>query len=103
MKKTLTRWLRQHGLSLAVFAVIAGLLLSTLPSVVSNSREETLRLYEDVLRRTVVSCYALEGRYPPDLEYLSRVDGLTLQEDRYIVQYEIFAENVMPEITVLER
>ena len=95
MKKTLTRWLRQHGLSLAVFAVIAGLLLSTLPSVVSNSREETLRLYEDVLRRTVVSCYALEGRYPPY--------GLTLQEDRYIVQYEIFAENVMPEITVLER
>ena len=103
MKYTLTLWLRQHGVSLALFVVIAGLLLSTLPSVASNSRAEQLRMYEDALRRTVVSCYALEGRYPPNLEYLSQSYGLQLNEERYIVHYEIFAENIMPEITVLER
>ena len=58
---------------------------------------------EDNLRRAVVSCYALEGRYPPDVKYLQEQYGLQLNEEKYIVHYEVFAENIMPDITVLER
>lgn len=61
------------------------------------------RMAEDNLRRAVVSCYALEGRYPPDVKYLQEQYGLQLNEEKYIVHYEVFAENIMPDITVLER
>ena len=67
------------------------------------SAAENLRMTEDSLRRAVVSCYALEGQYPPDIAYLQDHYGLQIDMDRYRVHYEIFAENIMPDITVLER
>lgn len=103
MRQTFFSWLRQHGSALLLFLAVAGLVLCSLPSVAEHSREEQLRMAEETLRRAVITCYALEGRYPPDTVYLRDAYGLQLSEERYIVHYEIFAENIMPEITVLER
>lgn len=58
---------------------------------------------ETVLRRTAVSCYAAEGFYPPDVEYMQEHYGLQFDEETYIVRYERPASNWMPDITVLER
>lgn len=60
-------------------------------------------LLEDVLRRTAVACYAAEGFYPPDVDYMRRNYGLTYDEDKYAVYYDVFASNLMPDITVLEK
>lgn len=58
---------------------------------------------ENALRRTAVACYASEGFYPPDVAYMVQHYGLQYDEDTYRVHYEIFASNLMPEITVVER
>jgi len=58
---------------------------------------------EDSLRKAAVACYAAEGVYPPDLNYLTEHYGIQIDEDRYAVFYEVFAENLMPEITVVEK
>ena len=58
---------------------------------------------EDALRRTAVACYASEGFYPPNVAYMVQHYGLQYNENMYRVHYEIFASNLMPEITVLER
>ncbi len=58
---------------------------------------------EDALRQACVACYATEGFYPPTVEYLCRHYGIQLDESRYTVFYEVFAENLMPSITVLEK
>lgn len=57
---------------------------------------------EDALRRTAVTCYASEGFYPPTVAYMQEHYGLQYDMDQYIVHYEIFATNLMPEITVVE-
>lgn len=49
-----------------------------------------------------MACYAAEGVYPPDLEYLKEHYGLQVDENQYTVRYDVFAENLMPDITVLE-
>ena len=49
-----------------------------------------------------VACYAAEGIYPPDLDYLKDHYGVQVDEERYTVFYSVFAENLMPDITVLE-
>lgn len=103
MIQSIRKWLGRYGVSIAVFALVMGLVLASLPSVTEHARQERLRMAEDTLRRAVVTCYALEGRYPPDLEYLRANYGLQLRDEDYIVHYDIFAENIMPEITVLER
>ncbi len=57
---------------------------------------------ENAIRRSAVACYAAEGAYPPDVDYLIEHYGLSVDESRYIVHYDIFAENLMPDITVLD-
>ena len=57
---------------------------------------------EETLRRGCTACYAAEGAYPPDLDYLKDHYGLQIDEERYVVRYTAFAENLMPDITVLE-
>ena len=64
--------------------------------------ESRLRL-EDAVKKAVISCYAIEGRYPPTLEYMEEYYGLQINKERYAVFYEVFADNIMPEITVTEK
>jgi hypothetical protein len=68
-----------------------------------DRKAEGKQQLEDALRRTAVSCYASEGFYPPNVEYMVQHYGLQYDEDMYGVHYEIFASNLMPEITVLEK
>ncbi len=58
---------------------------------------------ERAIRRAAVACYATEGFYPPSLDYMKEYYGIQVDEDRYAVIYDAFAENLMPDITVLER
>ena len=55
------------------------------------------------IRKAAVSIYAMEGAYPATYEDLKAQSGIAVDEEKYIVQYEIFASNIMPEITVLDR
>lgn len=103
MKQTFFSWLSRYGLSIVLFLLTMGIVLGSMPSVLESTRAEKRNMAEETLRRAVVSCYALEGRYPPDIDYLRQHYGVQIRETDYIVHYEIFAENIMPEITVLER
>jgi len=69
----------------------------------SDRNTENRKQLEDTLRRGCVACYAAEGIYPPDLAYLEDHYGIQVDETRYVVHYEIFADNLMPDITVLEK
>lgn len=85
---------------LLVAAAIWFLLLS-LDNLQGGSAAEGQRQLEESLYRATVSCYATEGRYPPTLAYLKERYGIQIDEERYRVFYEIFGDNLMPEITVL--
>lgn len=50
-----------------------------------------------------MACYAAEGIYPPNLDYLREHYGIQIDETRYMVVYDVFASNLMPDITVLEQ
>lgn len=56
----------------------------------------------DAVHNAAVTCYAVEGAYPSDLEYLRKYYGLAYDESRYLVTYSAFASNLLPEIYVTE-
>ncbi|MBQ7796634.1 MAG: hypothetical protein IJ374_08770 [Lachnospiraceae bacterium] len=76
--------------------------LTGLSNLESGHRTEGKAQLEDALRRTAVSCYAAEGVYPPSLEYMQEHYGIRFDEERYMVDYQVIASNLMPDITVLE-
>lgn len=69
----------------------------------SGQREESLEQAEAAVRRACVACYATEGVYPPDLDYLKEHYGLQLDTSEYIVHYHATASNLMPDIAVLPK
>ena len=54
-----------------------------------------------LLRRAAATCYAAEGRYPPDLDYLTGQYGVSYNPKKYHVFYRLDGANLMPEITVV--
>ncbi len=93
-------FLKTQGLAIIMFAAVASAVIDGTGNVSQKSSDEELKMAQDSIRRAVVSCYAIEGRYPDTYEYLAENYGLTVDEKKYTVHYEIFASNIMPEITV---
>jgi len=92
-----------RGLLLPVAAVAVLVCFTVALNGLSEGRsQEDLHQLEETLRRSCVACYAAEGVYPPSLDYLKDHYGLQVDESRYTVHYSVIAENLMPDITVLE-
>ena len=84
------------GVLAAALWVISG-------TLAGRADNESLELAARFIRRAAVQCYALEGAYPPSLDYLKTYYGVTVDEDRCFVDYQYVAANLMPDITVLPR
>ena len=91
-----------RALAVPVICAAALLIFSTALSSLESGRDaESQRQLELALRRGCVACYAAEGVYPPNLDYLKEHYGIQIDEKRYTVRYDVFAENLLPDITVL--
>ena len=101
-KKKSVAYIGKVVLWLAVMGLVFAFFFIGLNNVTEEVSEQGRTKLEDAVRRAAVACYAAEGAYPPGVEYMVEHYGLTVDETRYIVHYEIFAENLMPDITVLD-
>lgn len=88
-------------LLLIVLIFVVVWFLAAAGNVDAGQQEAGRQQLEDALRRAAVACYAAEGIYPPTVDYLQEHYGIQIDRQRYYVFYEVFAENVMPQITVL--
>lgn len=86
----------------AAMALAALALTMAVTNLSDGSTAEGRDRLEDAVRRAAVTCYASEGIYPPTLAYLEEHYGVQVDKNRYAVFYEVFAENLMPDITVVE-
>ena len=89
-------------LSIVLFLAVILAAWMALGNTQDRSSGEQSKFLKDALRRAAVTCYAIEGRYPPTLEYVVANYGVVINKDRFIVKYSAFAENIMPSIRVLE-
>lgn len=65
------------------------------------SREK--EILQNAIDRSITQCYALEGVYPDNLEYLEEEYGLTYNKDHFFVDYQYIGSNLRPDITIIER
>ena len=85
-----------------IFVLIFAVFLGGVQSTAKSEEEEALRAVNESISRAVLSCYSIEGRYPATFDYLKENYGLSVDESRYVVFYQIYASNIMPDIDVLE-
>ena len=84
-----------------VALIIAFILLVNNITNKGDGRE--LEIVRDAVKNAALTCYAVEGMYPEDLQYLREHYNLSYNEEKYIVYYRPFATNVIPSIKVVER
>lgn len=91
--------------SLLTPVLVITILLCFFSALSNLSRDRALEdkhQLESALARAAVACYAAEGVYPPNIQYLEENYGVQINKELYTVKYEVIASNLMPDITVLE-
>ena len=102
MKLTPKRDRRSLVLTVVSLVMLPLLLGAGAWGIGGSTQSQTAQALSDRLYRAAVHCYAVEGRYPPTLDYLMTTYGVPV-DDRYVVFYTLEASNLMPDITVMER
>lgn len=102
--------MRAHRLKIISYIIIAIILMlvgfyttnaiSKLSNEGSGMRVDSI---EYTLNRTVIECFALEGIYPPNLQYLEEGYGIILNYDIYEYFYEFNGANLRPRIEVVRK
>jgi hypothetical protein len=94
---------RRDWIKLAAIAavLIFALVLANRIDVAHESAET--EIVRNAVKNAALTCYAVEGAYPEDVEYLRQNYRLAYDEDRYFVTYEAFASNMLPDIYVTEK
>lgn len=87
-------------LAVALILIFAFYFYYSVENARTAGEEERFDILADAIVRSAVQCYAIEGFYPPSIEYLEDNYGLVVDHDKYVVSYSIFASNIMPDVEV---
>ena len=86
--------------------IVMGMIVYGLRQTEEASKAEGLRILEESIRRAVVINYAIEGTYPQSIADVEEKYGIIINgtngRTEYIVHYNIFASNIMPDVAVIE-
>jgi len=89
--------------SFVVFLFVLFGFVFALGELSTRATEEGAANLASAIQKSTVQCYAVEGRYPASVDYLVKHYGIQIDDKKYVVFYEGFASNIMPEITVSVR
>ena len=89
--------------SLLLAAVVLLVFLYGFSRISKTAEGEQQHALERSIRKSLVSCYAIEGAYPDSLSYLEEHYGLLIDHERYVVEYEPFGSNIWPTVQVVRR
>lgn len=90
---------------LSVFCIVTLLFLfvKAMDQIGSAGDAEQAEILEQALTRSITACYALEGAYPPDIDYLVEHYGLTYDSSEYFIDYQYIGSNLRPDVTIIKK
>lgn len=90
-------------ISSAFFLAVLLVFLLGISTVEKRTDAQALEALEQAVSRGIVHCYSLEGAYPESLQYLKDHYGLTYDEERFFVDYQVLGSNLLPDVTIIDR
>ena len=87
-------------LSIVLVLAAAVLLVNRIDTAQDAAETDIVR---DAVKNAALTCYAVEGAYPDSVDYLREHYRLAYDEDRYMITYDAFASNMIPDIWVTEK
>lgn len=90
-------------LSCLLFIGVTAFLIAALGNTNRYADTEQLTQMANAIDRAVVTCYAIEGSYPPSLAYLEERYGVQVDREHYTIEYSVFGSNVRPTIQIIAK
>ena len=84
-----------------LIVLVAALLIVWKPG--RDLGDESAAAIREAIRRSALQCYAVEGVYPPNLQYLQDNYGLEVNTEDFYVTYDAFASNLPPTVLVTSK
>ncbi|MEA4912460.1 MAG: hypothetical protein VB092_07640 [Oscillospiraceae bacterium] len=97
------KWRRGALLSALLAVLVLAAAFFGLRAAADALEGQTLSYARDSVCRAAALCYAVEGVYPEDVDYLAAHYGLSLDRERYIYHYNALGGNLFPEIYVIAK
>lgn len=69
----------------------------------ANLREQGAVSVRNAILNSAKQACAIEGAYPTSIDYLVENYGLSINRNDYAITYQVFAENIMPNVVVLPK
>ena len=89
-------------IGMLVIASVLFSILSPANSFSANAESRQTKIIEEIIDKAMIQCYALEGSYPPNLDYLASY-GVILDKEHFNYYFEGIGKNVKPIIKVFEK
>lgn len=90
-------------ISLMITIILFIVLIFQIQNIALLTKKQQQIHLEKALSRDIIECYALEGYYPPDLNYIEEHYGLSYNKSEFFIDYQIEGENIKPTFTIIER
>ena len=96
---------KPYMLILSVICIAATLFLfiKAVDNIGFANDAEQAEILEQALTRSITACYALEGAYPPNIDYLIKNYGLTYDNKEYFIDYQYIGANLRPDVTIIKK
>lgn len=88
-------------LPVIIFGILFSFFYYGIASIAQTSAIEEKQSLETALNHAIVHFYSIEGRYPEKLDDIIKHYGITYDQNKYLVDYQPIASNIMPNITVI--
>lgn len=92
---------RKNVIILLFSCVMVAALWMGIGKMASINDEKAVDNLENAIVQSSVHCYAVEGVYPESLDYLKEHYGISYDEKKYVVKYEVLAQNIRPQVHVI--
>lgn len=103
MKRSYFKRILSFFLPCVLFAAMLAWFIIATTNAASSTDARELSALKTNIENGITMCYAVEGAYPVDIEYLCDHYGLIYDREKYFIDYNRFASNIRPTVTVLER
>ena len=90
------------GLAIMIVVVVLMFIFMLNPLNDISDPQKKASLVEEIIDKAMIQCYALEGSYPGNLDYLETY-GIVLDDTSYYYFFEPIGSNVKPIVQVIPK
>lgn len=89
--------------SILVFALLLIYFVSALKGISKDTLDRQEQSLSSAINRAIVSCYCVEGTYPPSLDYLIDHYGIIYDKSAFFIDYQAIGSNIYPDVTIIRK